>query len=392
MTDFDVIVAGAGPAGLAAACLVAQNGKRAALIAGPAAADPRTVALMQPSIRLLSKLDLWPGTLRGQTAQLKRLRLVDDTGSTLRAPTITFDAAELGEEEFGWNIPLALLVPAFEARARELGVNIIAAEATGAEATASEIMVRLSTGEAVTGKLVLAADGRNSGLREAAGIKTNDWSYDQVAIATSFAHSASHDGMSTEYQRAAGPCTTVPLPGGRSSLVWMERPTRAAELMALADEDLAREIQLANHGDLGLVSAVGPRRAFPMKGLVARDFARNRTMLVGEAGHVVPPIGAQGLNMSLRDAAQAADIIAAAANDPGAADCLKKYDALRRRDIQPRQQIIDLMNRSLLSGLVVFEGARAAGLSLLGQFGPLRRYVMWRGLGPVSDLPRAMRG
>jgi 2-octaprenyl-6-methoxyphenol hydroxylase len=178
--------------------------------------------------------------------------------------------------------------------------------------------------------------------------------------------------------------------GNNSSLVWMERPARAAELMALSDRQLASAIQLESHGELGLISNIGPRRAFPMQGLVAREFARHRIMLIGEAAHVVPPIGAQGLNMSLRDAAQAVELMTGE-DDPGSPDILAEYDKFRRRDVQPRQQVIDLMNRSLLSGYVALEGGRAAGLSLIAGFAPLRRFVMQRGLAPVEGIPRMMR-
>jgi 2-octaprenyl-6-methoxyphenol hydroxylase len=168
----------------------------------------------------------------------------------------------------------------------------------------------------------------------------------------------------------------------------MERPARAAELMALSNRDLATEIQIGTHGSLGRIADIGPRRLFPMTGLVARSFAKNRIVLIGEAAHVVPPIGAQGLNMSFRDAADAAGLIASA-NDPGAASLLADYDAMRRRDVQPRQQVIDLMNRSLLSGFLPLEVGRAAGLTLLAQFGPLRRAAMRYGLAEASGYSAA---
>ena len=352
MESYDVIVAGAGPAGLAAACLLAQDGRRVALVSSSATAhDPRTVALMGPSLRVFEHIGIWPGELKIATTPLRRLRLVDDTGSRFKAPTITFDPADIGEEVFGWNFPLGLLIPALLRRATELGVTIIAAEASGASFDSASVTVRTTEGTGYTARLLLAADGRNSVLREAAGIRTNAWTYEQTALATSFAHSGPHDGVSTEYHKSSGPFTTVPLPGNTSSLVWLERPARAAELMDMADAGLAREIQLAGHGELGLVSAVGPRRLFPMRGMVARDFARSRTLLIGEAAHVVPPIGAQGLNMSLRDAAQAAELVAEH-EDPGHPDIVRDYDLLRRRDVQPRQQAIDLMNRSLLLGFL----------------------------------------
>ena len=392
MSDFDVIVAGAGPAGLAAACLLALDGRRVALVAKEQgdASDPRTVALMQPSIRLLMHLGIWPGRLKEATQPLRKLRLVDDTGSLFKAPAITFDPAELGEEAFGWNFPLGLLIPALFSRARELGVEFTGADSAAIQTYSDGVSVITAAGDRLGGRVAIAADGKNSVLREAAGIRTNRWAYDQTAIATSFGHSGPHDGISTEYHKGAGPFTTVPMPGNRSALVWMERPARAAELMALPDAEFAAEVQIGTHGELGRVSDIGPRRLFPMQGLVARDFAKNRVILIGEAAHVVPPIGAQGLNMSLRDAAQAADLMEGE-EDPGNAALLSAYDALRRRDVQPRQQVIDLMNRSLLSGFMAMETGRAAGLTLLSQFGPLRRAVMKYGLAPSAGLPRTMR-
>lgn len=392
MSDFDVIVTGAGPAGLSAACLLALDGRRVAMVAREQGdtSDPRTVALMQPSIRLLMHLGLWPGHLKEATQPLRKLRLVDDTGALFKAPTITFDPAELGEEAFGWNFPLGILIPALFARARELGVTFTGSDAASVHTASDSVTVTTSEGQRLTARVALAADGRNSLLREAAGIRTNRWSYDQTALATSFGHSGPHDGISTEHHRKAGPFTTVPMPGNRSALVWMERPARAAELMALSDRDLAAEIQIGTHGELGLVSDIGPRRLFPMQGLVARDFARNRIILIGEAAHVVPPIGAQGLNMSLRDAAQAADLMEGE-DDPGSSAIMADYDAKRRRDVQPRQQVIDLMNRSLLSGFMALETGRAMGMNLLAQFGPIRRAVMAYGLAPSSNLPRVMR-
>ena len=248
----------------------------------------------------------------------------------------------------------------------------------------------LSNTAEISATLCLAADGANSAMRKAVGIATDTWSYDQTAIATSFAHSMSHDNTSTEYHKSAGPFTTVPLPENRSSLVWMERPARAEALMAMSDKDLAAEIQIETHGELGLVSNLGPRKSFPMKGLTARQFAKDRLILIGEAAHVVPPIGAQGLNMSLRDAALAADLILAS-KDTGSDSLMAEYNAQRRAEVLPRQQLIDLMNKSLLLGLLPLEGARALSLSALHYVAPLKRFVMEHGLQPKRNLPYAMR-
>ena len=390
MADFTAIVAGAGPAGLSAAALLAKEGVKTALVAPASPEDPRTVALMQPSIQLLRYLDIWPGSLEALAAPLRKLRMIDDTGSLLTAPNLEFDSQELNLEAFGWNIPLGQLLPALRKRAEDLGVTFIESTATGAKSAGDTIRITLSNASEISASVCIAADGANSAMRTAAGISTDNWSYDQAAIATSFAHSMGHDNISTEYHKSAGPFTTVPLPDGRSSLVWMERPPRAETLMAMSDKELAAEIQIETHGELGLISDLGPRKSFPMKGLTARQFAKDRIILIGEAAHVVPPIGAQGLNMSLRDAALAAELILGA-KDPGSDNVMVEYNVTRRAEVLPRQQLIDLMNKSLLLGFLPLEGARAASLAALHYIAPLNRIVMQHGLSPTQNLPFAMR-
>jgi 2-octaprenyl-6-methoxyphenol hydroxylase len=391
VADFKAIIAGAGPAGLAAAALLAKDGISTAVVAPAATDDPRTVALMHPAMQLLRYLDVWQPDFESRTAPLRKLRIVDDTGSVFTAPTLEFDSREMDLEAFGWNIPLKVLLPTLRQRAADLGVTFLDATATGAISTSERVTVTLSDGSEVSAEIAIAADGANSVLRTAAGISVDAWSYEQTAIATSFAHSMGHSDVSTEYHKVAGPFTTVPLPDGRSSLVWMERPGRAEVLMAMSDRELASEIQIETHGELGLVSAIGPRKAFAMKGMTARQFARERIILIGEAAHVVPPIGAQGLNMSLRDAALAADLILAS-NDAGSPGVISEYNAKRRSEVLPRQQVIDLMNKSLLKGYLPMEAARAAGLAALHYVTPLKRFVMSHGLSPSRNTPFAMRG
>jgi 2-octaprenyl-6-methoxyphenol hydroxylase len=389
MLDVEAIVVGRGPAGLIAACLLARAGVKTTSIARESTGeDPRTVALMIPSIRLLEQLEIWPGTLRDNAAPLRKLRLVDDTGASIAAPLLNFDAKELGLEAFGWNVPLAKLVPVLHERSISLGAAPLNGEIRELARNGDAFTVSTDSGETVRAHVLAAADGVQSSLRELGHFAMDRWAYPQTAIATSFAHSLPHRDVSTEYHKVSGPFTTVPLPGKRSSLVWMERPERAAQIMQLPNTELASEIQIATHGNLGLISDTGPRKAFPMQGLMARKLAHDRVMLIGEAAHVVPPIGAQGLNMSFRDAACAADLIADAirnGSDPGSPSIMQAYDQVRRSDIVPRQAVIGLMNRSLLAGLLPVDGARAVSLAALNTFGPLRRAVMQLGLGPPDS-------
>jgi 2-octaprenyl-6-methoxyphenol hydroxylase len=388
---YTAIISGAGPAGLAAACLLALDGVKTAVIAPAPSSDPRTTALMQPSVQLLKFIGAWNDDLKSVSAPLKHLHLIDDTGNLVTAPIIEFSASEMNLDEFGWNVPLAHLVPILRARAEALGVTFITGTSLSAEADEDFITVKTESGENYSAKILLAADGADSRLRKSLGITTENWAFDQSALATSFTHSAPHQFISTEYHKSAGPFTTVPLPGNRSSLVWMDRPARIEALLKLSDADLAIEIQLETKGTLGRMSDIGPRKAFPMHGQRATTFATKRCMVIGEAGHVLPPIGAQGLNLSLRDAAQAADLIIGA-EDPGAEHTLKEYNSLRRADVVPRQHMVNLMNQSLLSNFPAFAMARAAGLGAIANFAPLRKIAMQQGLAPSANLPFAMRG
>ena len=391
MTDYTAIVSGAGPAGLAAAILLAQDGVKTALVGPPAAEDLRTTALMQPSIQLLKFIGIWPGEIAGHCAPLKRLHIVDDTGNLVSAPKIEFVASELGLEEFGFNIPLIHLVPALQQRAHAAGVHFINDKSANAIAQNESITVTTENGTNITAKVLLIADGATSPLRKTLGFNTQTTRYDQMALATTFDHSAPHDFTSTEFHKEAGPFATVPLPGNRSGLVWMAKPARIEALLKLSDKDLCTEIQLESHGFLGLISNLGPRKAFPMQTSSATVFAKSRAMLVGEAAHALPPIGAQGLNLSLRDVATAADLIIGA-GDPGSATITAAYDKQRHADVATRLTMTGLLNASLLSELSSFHLARALGLAAVAKIPPLRQFALRQGIGTASQLPFAMRG
>lgn len=386
-----VIVVGGGPAGLAAATLSAREGIDTLLIAPEAGPDPRTVALMEPSLRLLSQLGVWPAALSFVSSPLLHLDIIDEMGNLITAPRLTFSAAEIGLEAFGWNIPLGALTVELRAAALAAGVQIIADTVNAAENLGSVAAVDTSSGQRFYGEVLVAADSIESTLRKAAGIDVDRWSFGQSALVTTFNHSGPHHGVSTERHRPGGAFTTVPLPGNASSLVWMGTPPVIESLLFRTAQELAMEIQLITHGTLGLISGVTPPKAFPMRGLRARQFAANRTMLTGETAHAFPPVGAQGLNMSLRDVGHAVDVILAH-DDAGAPAAMADYHNRRSRDITERQAIISAMNTSMLAEFLPLDLMRVGALSAISAFPPLRQLVMRQGLAPTSNLPFAMRG
>lgn len=392
----DVAVVGGGPAGLTATCLLAQIGLDV-LCVDPAAAsnsdDARTTALMQGSIKLLENIGVWDD-LRPHSAPLQVMKMIDDTGRVFKAPTVAFDAAEVGPEPFGWNIPNSVLADTLRSHASDLGATIAAGSASGISPTEDAVQFKVTGDRKSEARMVLGADGRNSPSRRAAGISVNRWDYPQTAVVTTFDHSGSHENTSIEFHRRAGPLTVVPLPGSRSSLVWIETPETAADLASLDDQAFARALERETRSMLGRISGCTPRRTFPISGLTARSFAARRIMLIGEAAHVIPPIGAQGLNLGFRDAALACELIADARDegaDIGGERVLDAYDRKRRRDILPRTVAVDLLNRSLFQDFLPFQGARNIGLRLMESFGPLRRQLMKQGIGPTEELPRLMR-
>lgn len=388
--DARAIVAGGGPAGLAAATLLALEGVSTLLVAPEAGPDPRTVALMEPSLRLLARLGVWPGSLSFISSPLLHLDIIDDMGNLISAPRLTFSASEVGLEAFGWNIPLGALIVELRQAALSAGVTIVPETVTATENLGAVAAVDTQSGQRFYGEVLIAADGIESVLRKCAGISVDRWSFDQSALVTTFAHSGPHHGVSTERHRPGGAFTTVPLPGNASSLVWMGPPNIIDSLMFRTGQELAMEIQITTRGTLGLISQVAPPKAFPMRGLRARQFSGNRTLLTGETAHAFPPIGAQGLNMSLRDVGHAVDVVLAH-EDAGAPAAMADYQARRTRDITERQAIISAMNQSMLAEFLPLDLMRVGALSAISAFPPLREIVMRQGLAPTGNLPYAMR-
>lgn len=390
------VVVGRGPAGLTAAIALAEGGTQTVLVGlRPAKPDNRTTALLADSVTALDTLGVW-SLCRAKAAPLKVMRIVDDTGRLWRAPEVRFDASEIGLDAFGYNIENRHLIDAMEERARNLsGLQIVDGEVLAIKPERDEIAIDLKDGATYRAPIAIGADGRNSICRSAAGIDMDERDYPQVAITLCVRHSRPHQDKSTEFHTPNGPFTLVPLPDNRSSLVWVVDPETADDLASLEDVELSAEIERASYSILGRIEAEPARGRFPLRVATARRFADRRIALVGEAAHVIPPIGAQGLNLGLRDAATISELAIKAdrqSQDIGGAEMLASYDRLRRADVGSRTFAIDLLNRTLLSDFLPAQSMRGLGLYLIDRIGPLRRAVMREGVAPAAARPRLMRG
>jgi 2-octaprenyl-6-methoxyphenol hydroxylase len=397
-------VVGGGPAGLVAALALVHFGVPTVLVApslpSPASSgekrggiDNRTTALMAPSVKALEALGVW-SRCRDHAAPLRVMRIADDTGRLWRAPEVRFVAAEIGLEAFAWNIENVHLIAALWDRVAAMpSLTHLASAAQSISVDDINVAIGLADGTTLNCRLAIAADGRNSICRAAAGIAVDTRTYPQTALTFTLAHTREHHDISTEFHTAHGPFTLVPLPGTRSSLVCVVASNEAERLSALTGAALDVEIERRSHSILGKTHVEPGRGAFAMSVATARSFGANRVALVGEAAHLFPPIGAQGLNLGLRDAVTIAEIagdIQRRGRDIGGATA--EYDRRRRMDITSRTLVVDLLNRSLLSDFLAVQGLRGLGLYILDRVGPLRRAAMREGLAPRAAMPALMRG
>lgn len=391
----DILISGGGVAGLAAAAAFGAAGFSVICVdpappvtdAAAEGADMRTTAFLRPSRHVLEEAGLW-ARLEPHAAALRIMRIVDAGGAEPEPRIVKdFDAAEIGEEPFGWNFPNWLLRREMVARLADLpNVSFRPGTATRSVLTReSEARATLSDGAQVAARLLIAADGRDSPVREALGIGVTTTRYGQKALAFAVTHPIPHDNVSTEILRSGGPFTLVPLPDrdGKpcSAVVWMERGPEALRLAGLAVPAFEAEMLARSAGIFGPLTLVTPRSVWPIIARIADRFDGERTALLAEAAHVVPPIGAQGLNMSLADLACLLDLAKAAPDRLGDRAMLTAYNRRRWPEVKARVTGIDLLNRASMLSARPLRDLRAGVLNALYSLKPVRTTLMRAGLG-----------
>ncbi|MEQ1900661.1 MAG: FAD-dependent monooxygenase [Devosia sp.] len=381
--DSDAIVVGGGLAGLAAAVAVAKAGLSTIHIVPRAPADRRTSALMQPSVAYLKAAGLVsdPAAIGHPLTQI---RIIDATGRLFRAPETLFDSAEAGLEAFGWNFPNVKLAEAFEAARAQLG-NLTSIETTleDLEPDPGGITVRLADGRSLTTGLLIGADGKKSRVREAGGFRARENWFRQAALVCDLGLGRPIGGTSVEFHYPEGPFTLVPAGGNRANLVWIDDRAVLKSAQEGGKEKLVQIFAEKTQRLFGAVELLTPTHMFLLSNLTVDRAGRDGIVLVGEAAHAFPPIGAQGLNLSLRDVADlAAALDGIDRSRPDFAQTVAEAYANRRAsDLMRTGTMVDMLFRSLLADFFPAQAMRAGGLWALKLLPEMRKAAFQVGMG-----------
>ncbi len=388
----EILISGGGVAGLTAAAAFGTAGFDVVIVdpmppvteAANPASDLRTTAFLQPARALLDQAGLW-SKLSSDATPLQVMRIVD--AAVTPPVTRDFDAADISDLPFGWNLPNWLLRREMVARLAELP-NVDFRPGVGFAAMltrTTEARVTLTDGSRISAQLVIGADGRNSPVRDAVGINAKTTRYGQKALTFAVTHDAPHDNISTEVHQKGGPFTLVPLPDhdGKpcSAVVWMNTGPEVQRLAALPDVAFAEAATERSAGVNGTLTLASRRSVWPIISQIAQSLTAQRTALVAEAAHVMPPIGAQGLNMSLSDLAALLQLAQDHLATLGSPDMLDAYEKARHKDVKLRVTGIDALNRASIAGAQVLRDLRPWGIRALHDAAPIRHQLMKLGLG-----------
>lgn len=401
-SDTDVLIAGGGFTGLTLAIALRQalGPAFAIAVADPTlgrshADDARASAIIAAARRLFDTIGVWPSVAEEAQPILDMVVTDSRLNDAVRPVFLSFAGDIEPGEPFAHMIENRALVAALEAKARELGIELRATAVASFSARPQNVDVQFSDGTAMAARLIVAADGARSTIRQAAGIATHGWEYGQSAIVTTVGHERDHKGRAEEHFLPAGPFAILPLKGRRSSIVWTEETREAERIVALPDAAFHDELERRFKLHLGEIDVVGARRVLPLGFFVARSFVAGRIALAGDAAHVIHPIAGQGLNMGLKDIAALAEVIVDAARlglDPGSPTVLERYQRWRRFDTLTMGLATDGLNRLFSNRSDVLRLVRDVGLGMVDRLPGLKRLFMREAAGLFGDVPKLLRG
>lgn len=398
----DVLIGGAGFAGLALAVALRQTlgPDFTVAVADPAlgknhSGDLRASAIAAAARRLFETIEVWDEVAADAQPILDMVVTDSKLGDAVRPAFLNFGGEVAEDEPFAHMVENGPLVEALVAKARRQGVMLHEAAVMEFDPSPGRLSVRFDDGAAVATRLLVAADGARSGIRERAGIQTIGWDYEQSGIVTTVAHERDHGGRAEEHFLPAGPFAILPLKGNRCSIVWTEESREAERIVALPDARFHAELEKRFGLRLGEIEVAGPRRAYPLSFSMARSFISDRLALIGDAAHVIHPIAGQGLNMGLRDVAALAEAIVDAARlglDPGDASVLERYQRWRRFDTVSMGIATDGINRLFSNRSDVLRLVRDVGLGLVERAPALKDMFIREAAGLTGEVPKLLRG
>lgn len=397
-----IVIGGGAFAGLALALALRQGlgPEIPVIVADPAFAtrpsrDPRATAIVAACRRLFEAIGVWDD-VKSEAQPILDMVVTDSKLEDATRPVFLNFAGDVAPgESFAHMVENRRLIDALVLRAEAEGIDLRATTVSSYDSRSDGIDVTLGDGSVIAASLLVAADGARSKLRERAGIATHGWEYDQSGIVVTVSHERDHEGRAEEHFLPAGPFAILPLTGKRSSLVWTERRSEAARIIALSDEEFHGELERRFGLHLGEVKALDKPRAFPLSYFVARSFIAERLALVGDAAHVIHPIAGQGLNMGLKDVAALAEVVVDAARlgmDLGATDVLERYQRWRRFDTMAMGVATNSLNFLFSNQSTLLRTVRDIGLGLVDRAPPLKNLFIRQAAGLTGEVPKLLKG
>jgi len=398
----DVLIGGGGLAGLALAIALRKGlgSSFAVTVADPALQresrlDARASAIATAARRLFETIGVWQ-TVADDAQPILDMKVTDSRLNDAMRPTyLTFDGEVEPGEPFAHMIENGLLLAALLEKAKEEDVALHPTAVADFDVGAERVGIELTDGEKISARLLVAADGARSVIREQAGIRNFGWDYKQAAIVTTVAHERDHHGRAEEHFLPAGPFAILPLKGRRSSIVWTETTREAERIVALPEKEFHGELEKRFGLHLGEIRDLGPRGTYSLGLSVAREFVAERIALIGDSAHVIHPIAGQGLNMGLRDVAALAEAIADAARlglDVGGPEVLERYQRWRRFDTMAMGFATDSLNRLFSNESDLLRLARDVGLGLVERAPALKNIFIREAAGLTGEVPKLLRG
>ncbi|HHJ18682.1 MAG TPA: 2-octaprenyl-3-methyl-6-methoxy-1,4-benzoquinol hydroxylase [Gammaproteobacteria bacterium] len=395
---FDVIIVGGGMVGLALACGLGQAGKQVAVLEVSESPPPfraeapyeqRVVALNRASQTFLDHLGVWETLLSWRVSPYQAMSVWDAGGPG----SIEFHARDLGEPDLGHIVENQWIQRALYERLEQLETVtwFSPVEVQRFVMDDQEVIVTLEQGDLLTAKLLVGADGGRSAVRQIAGIEFGREDYHQLGIVANVETARHHDFTAWQRFLADGVLAFLPMPDGRSSIVWSANEQRATQLMGMDDEAFRRELTVALDGRLGEVISTGPRAAFPLGGAQAKQYIQPRLALVGDAAHNIHPLAGQGVNLGFMDAAELTGILASTPRDLGSLSVLRRYERARSGENLLMQRLMESFQKLFINDVQGLGLLRGVGMNLANAVLPVKTEMMRYALGVRGGLPELAR-